>query len=479
MKKVEELSNRQSSAAEKQETIEKQVISQTSSSPSVANALRGIEFYGNLDISIDDSTKGIDGKIANNGTDKPVGKVGWLPAISTNLSYLGIRGKHDMGNGLAAVMQLETQLDISASAGTVNNNSSNDSVVKGALTSRDSYIGLVGNFGALKIGKSDAPYKKSTARMNPFNGSIGDYAAIMGNSGGDNRVEFGTRVNHAIWFESPKIQGFSFNALVSPGQNRASDNGIQAIGESSCAGGNVPGSGALPYGCNDGSFGTAYSANAIYEQGPFYLTVAYEMHKNVNRTSDADGTVFTSGGHDFTFDNTVGIANERAFKLGAQYKLASQTTMSVVYEDMKRNLPYHYFDERTRKGYWLALTQEFSDSDNMSIGWGHAGKTPGAPGQHNIETASNQDNVSNMYTGMYRHAFDKQTSWYLVYATQVNHSAGHYDLGAGGRANTTDCHDASQIGAVNPADGTYTPGGPFCYTGGRLQALSIGMSYKF
>jgi len=43
----------------------------------------------------------------------------------------------------------------------------------------------------------------------------------MGNTGGDNRVEFGTRLDHALWYESPKFGGgFQFNALFAPGQNR-------------------------------------------------------------------------------------------------------------------------------------------------------------------------------------------------------------------------------------------------------------------
>ena len=105
LKKVDELSSRQTAATEKQEKIEKQVATQATSKGSAISALKNIEFYGNLDISLDEATKGIAGKIANNGVDTPVGKVGWLPAISTNLSYLGLRGKHDLGNGLAAVMQ--------------------------------------------------------------------------------------------------------------------------------------------------------------------------------------------------------------------------------------------------------------------------------------------------------------------------------------------------------------------------------------
>jgi len=61
------------------------------------------------------------------------------------------------------------------------------------------------------------------------------------------------------------------------------DNSIQPAGESSCSGGNVPGSGALPYGCNDGAFGTVVGVSGSYEAGPIYLTAAYELHKDVNR----------------------------------------------------------------------------------------------------------------------------------------------------------------------------------------------------
>src|ERR1700682_5817108 len=289
MRKVDELQRKEAAARERKETA---APSQPSSLKEVVRSfIENAEFYGNLDLSVDYTTKGIAGFVANNGTDRPVGRMGWLPAISTNLSYIGLRGKHGAGYGLDVIYQLETQLDISATAGTVNTNSNNDSVVKGGLTSRDSFLGLASGWGSLKLGKGDAPYKRSTIRMNPFNGTVGDYAAIMGNTGGDNRVEFGTRFDHAIWYESPRMGGFMFAALFSPGQNRSHDNSIQAIGESSCAGGNVPGSGALPYGCNDGSFGDAYSVSGAFESGPLYLTAAYEMHKDVNRTSDADGTV--------------------------------------------------------------------------------------------------------------------------------------------------------------------------------------------
>src|SRR5260370_18668695 len=142
------------------------------------------------------------------------------------------------------------------------------------------------------LGKSDAPYKNATQRLNPFSGELGDYSVVMGNSGGDNRVEFGTRLDHSIWYESPKFYGCTFNALYSPGQNRASDSDNIAAGESDCTGGNIPGSGGtvLPHiNCNDGAFSDAMSADIVYSQGPLYAVAAYERHMKVNRSSDIPG----------------------------------------------------------------------------------------------------------------------------------------------------------------------------------------------
>jgi hypothetical protein len=155
--------------------------------------------YGNLDVSFDVMTKGIRDLRDANGLP-PVGNSGWLPDLSTNLSYIGIRGTQSTGmKGLDFVYQLETQIDISSTSGTSESNSSESNQVKGGLTSRNSYIGLGSpKFGALVFGKTDAPYKQSTARLNPFFAMIGDYQVIMGNTGGDNRVEFGTRLDHSL-----------------------------------------------------------------------------------------------------------------------------------------------------------------------------------------------------------------------------------------------------------------------------------------
>src|SRR5467141_1459714 len=331
----------------------------SASSPVVA-ADTSVQFYGHLDLSIDDITKGIKESTA-------VGKVGWQPDISSNLSYFGFRGDHDIGGGNRIVFQMETQVDVAATPGPSPQNQASpgnaDDKVLAALGSRNSFPGIAGNFGALKLGKTDAPYKLSTARMDPFSATVGDYNSIMGNTGGDNRAEFDTRLSHAIWYESNKMGGFSWSALFAPGQNRASDNSFNASGEPNCTGGGGVGAGST---CNDGSFGNAYSVAAVYQAGPLYGIVAYELHKDVNRSGDDPVN--------------VAVGDEAATKVGVQYTVASNTTINLILERMTRKNPKADFNERQRNGSWLALTQKITGQDDLNVGWAHAAKTPGQPG---------------------------------------------------------------------------------------------------
>ena len=289
-----------------------------------------ISAYGQLDVSLDATTKGIENMVtpyvpfaatnpsAIGGGGLPVGghNLGWMPAMSTNLSYVGVRGFQNLGDYPAKfVYQLETQIDLTATSGISMSGSNESAAVKGGLTSRNSYVGFANDdWGSIKGGKTDTPYKNSTAMMNPFSGMLGDYSAVMGNTGGDNRVEFATRMDHSIWYESPEFDlargRFSFVALFSPGQNRASNSDNIAAGESDCAGGNDPYSGGFAS-CSDGAFQDAVSASATYQtkigDAGVLVTTSYERHQKVNRSSDLlaiYGGVITPG----TFVTPAGLS---------------------------------------------------------------------------------------------------------------------------------------------------------------------------
>jgi predicted porin len=446
--------------------------------------------YGNIDVSLDATSKNI-GHLDNPAeASGPRGNFGWMPAISTNLSYFGVRGYQRLYDpNINFVYQLEAGFDISATPSNRQSNSNLSNSVNGALFSRNSYIGLASkDYGAIKIGKTDAPYKTSTAIFNPFNGMIGDYAVIMGNTGGDNRVEFGTRLSHAIWYESPNISGFQFNALVSPGQNRSDINDNIPSGESDCTGSNDPTSGGPPNGasCTDGSFGTAVSANLSYTNGGFYATGAYERHSKVNRQSDV-ASIFPIGPGDVLFDNDV--ADEDAWKVGALYNFkATGTTIGGIFESMHRYVPSFlaFQNERQRNGTWLFVSQQITDADSVHFGWAHAFRTPGDPGQHNdpvvpvtdpfsgnASTVATNQNQADMVTSAYKHKLSDALTWYTAVAATFNGPSAHYDLGAGGRGVTTDCHDANL-----PANGG-AGSGPHCFTGTTVMGVSTGLQFRF
>jgi hypothetical protein len=497
-------------------------------------------FYGTLDVSVDEVSKGITGPAwafncsnpyinttcmrnatpKNNGAG-PVGQVGYQPELGTNKSVLGYHGAIQIGNSSNDfIFQIETQPSLTASPGLYTSYTQQSNVVKAALGYGDNFVGIGSadphGWGKLKFGDTYSPYKKSTDRMNPFSGMLGDYAVIMGNTGGDNRVEFGTRLGQSIWYESPQFfKVFSFDVLFAPGQNRTFDNVVQSAGSPDCNGGNSPGSGNLPLACDDGAFGTAWSADMKFEVGGFYATVAYELHKDVNRNSDGIGanspvygamfgasnnctapdaaplldcagynTYLNEYGQNFVTANgftpeyASDVANESAFKTGMQYTFDFGLSVSTIYEYMKRFLPadMQFQNERTRDGWWFALSQDLGAADNVSLGYGHAGATPGDPaGQHNYNPTVTND-TADLYTIAWKHRFDKHFYAYADFAETQNHGNSHYDLGAGGRSLTTDCHDGT-----NTVFNDYSSAGPTTWGGNQCKPIgfSVGMNYKF
>jgi len=64
-------------------------------------------------------------------------------------------------------------------------------------------------------------------------------------------------------------------------------------------------------------------------------------------------------------------------------------------------------------------------------------------------------------------------TWYTAVAATFNQQSAHFDLGAGGRGVTTDCHDANL-----PAVGGFTSN-PHCFTGTTIMGVSTGIQYRF
>jgi predicted porin len=424
-----------------------------------------VTLYGHFDLSADVFNP----SVFDQGT-----KLG----ISSNSSYFGVRARHNLApygwEGWSIVAQMEAQIDAAASP-----------TEKAALGTRDTYVGIEGPWGAVKAGKSDTPYKKSTAAMDPFAGTLGDYNSIMGNTGGDNRAEFDWRMNHAIWYESPIVSGFQLSALISPGQNYAQDNSDYSFGDLfQCNGASARGSGSnFPNtggavagniggnGCTDGSYGNAYSAALNYKNGPFTAIAAYELHEGVNRHGDdnlepgvaGSGPIFLPDGSQIL----TGVHNEWAAKVGGGYRVndgLGDLQLNAYYEWLRRDVTpiEEPFNERSRDGAFASLTQ-YVGKWALSASYAHAFKTPGSPtclSLNNVnagmacvspgpivQVGQFQENAFDDSASQYsigaRYRFNQWASWYIV-ATELTQGLGaHYCLGASGHGYQVCSRDAA------------------------------------
>jgi predicted porin len=448
-----------------------------------------VTLYGSIDVS---------GDIFNPSVFDQGTKLG----IASNISSFGIRVRHNLApygwDGMAVVAQLESQVDI-ASAPTE----------RAAFGTRDSFLGVESPWGAIKAGKTDTPYKKATAAMDPFSRTLGDYNSIMGNTGGDNRAEFDWRMNHAVWYESPIFNGFQFSALFSPGQNYAQDNSDYSYGDFyQCNGASARGSGsnfpnssgAVPgliggNGCTDGSFGNAYSASLTYKNGPFNAIAAYELHEQVNRHGDDNLQLNVnlpagSAGPIFLPDGTqilTGVHNEWAAKIGGGYRFndgLGDLQLNAYYEWIRREVtPIEQpFNERSRDGVFASATQ-YIGKWALSASYAHAFRTPGNPACLSLNNVNAGvacvspgplvqigqlqgnafDDSASQYAVGARYYFNDWASWYIV-GTQLNQGPGaHYCLGASGHGYQVCSRDAA-----NDTIG-----------GATIRAATSGMTFNF
>ncbi len=337
-------------------------------------------------------------------------------------------------------------------------------------------------WGAIKAGKSDTPYKKSTSKFDPFSATLGDYNSIMGNTGGDLRAEFDWRMSHSIWYELPVWNGLQFSALFSPGQNSALDNSNFAFGDFNCPATSSRGSGSAfgsnGFGeCTDGSFGNAYSAALTYNKGPITAIGAFEMHEAVNRTGDeapAPGITLTVGGPLIIPTGSVGVANEWAAKVGAGYVFQDPLGplhVYGIYEWMRRENTVAAFNERSRDGYFASLTQSIGMWD-FSASYAHANASPGSPGTGAFNSTGNTgtdfalntlDSSASQYAIGTKYHFDKYLSWYLVGSYLDNGPGAHYCLGTSGHGYGVCGRDANNN----------------VVSGDKIKAVTTGMTLDF
>jgi predicted porin len=168
---------------------------------------------------------------------------GWDLNSNDRSSRLGVKGSEDLGNGLKAIYQIEFGINLTNPV----NNSNIANGDSGSMYMRNSFVGLAGNWGTFLVGRHDTPLKMSTAKLDLFEDTLADYNWTVG--------FHDVRADNTIAYVSPTWMGLQFAGAI------------------------IPAGGATALGVPDNqvtSIASAYSLAAIYSNGPFYASVAYE-----------------------------------------------------------------------------------------------------------------------------------------------------------------------------------------------------------
>ncbi|WP_018992952.1 porin [Aromatoleum toluclasticum] len=179
--------------------------------------------------------------------------------INASNSRLGFRGTEDLGNGYKAHFQIEQKVAIDTG--------------EGELGTRNTFVGLSGGFGFVKLGNYDTVYK-----------SIGDTLSFLGISGGNfvsnssilsksalgsgKAGSFHLRAANTVRYESPEFGGLQFLAQYATDEAKTDerDPDLQSYG-------------------------------VKYRNGPLYLALAHEIHTDFfggSRNARSSASNFTA-----------------------------------------------------------------------------------------------------------------------------------------------------------------------------------------
>ncbi len=245
--------------------------------------------------------------------------------LSSNSSRLGFKGEREFREQLVAVFQIEQQVDF-------------DTADDGGLTlaTRDTFVGLKGDdWGMLRIGKFDTPFKRARGDANFFGDRVGDLRNLARSRAQTGR--FDQRFNNSIHYRTPDFGGLTWDLQYSNETGDATtEDGAPNKGYSTALNldmGDL--SGALAYEKQeDGAVDPdAFRAVLAYSITPALRMAAFYQNSETTNGDEAD--VYGLGGqfrltpslrlngHLFQLDSDLNEADASMYAIGLEYRVDS------------------------------------------------------------------------------------------------------------------------------------------------------------
>lgn len=218
--------------------------------------------------------------------------------LSSNSSRLGFKAEQKLENGMTVFGQIEQEINFASG-------SANDDL---EFATRDTFVGLKGDFGQARVGRFDSPFKAARGPVNFFGDMVGDIRNVTraGN------LRFDERNANTIEYQTPKFGG-GFNVT-----------GALSLHEKNS-----------PDAAKDKD--KAYDLALTYKEGNVDFAAAYEHYEEEASRGERDGfrvaaaykitPEFNLGAlyQYLTHDNDTANPDVQVFGVAADYKVAPKT----------------------------------------------------------------------------------------------------------------------------------------------------------
>jgi predicted porin len=399
--------------------------------PLLAQAESSVQIYGTINTDLE-SVKA-DGATAA-GPLAP-GQLGAAPngvnvperyRVTSNSSNIGFRGNEDLGDGLKAFFQVESAIGFDNQA-TFGTNTANNTAVGGGLATRNTGVGLSGDWGTAFYGQWDTPYKVLSGAVDPlyFTG-IAYTGAIIGTPGfgvgpvtngnitlnaagtayaNSINASFERRQGNSIQYWTPNFQGFNARAEYSANEGKSSNSAALTQVD--------------PY---------IWSLNLVYANGPAYVGYGYESHNDyfglgaIAPAAQAVPVAAVAGSPSATSRDT-------GSKLVTRYSFG-HTTLGLIferltYEEDNSAAAAANFKSYDRNAYALTATQEIGPGTIRAIyGKAQSGNCTLVGGAACLTSGLGAQQV----TLGYSYTFSKRTDIYGFYTRVANQSGANYQF---------------------------------------------------
>jgi predicted porin len=246
--------------------------------------------------------------------------------VDVSNSYLGFRGEEKLGGSLSTIWQLEQAL--------------NFDVGDQFWANRNSFVGLRGGFGTIKLGNMDTIYKEFGDQFSMFGISSGNFVShsntLSSNGVGTSRLaRFHERAPNSVQYLSPEFSDFQIGIQYSPDEIKGNPTPVTTTGL-------------------DRQW---WSYGVKYEAERFYASVHQEYRKDMfGGSSTATGVTNLTGGSPTT---------------GSEHSKDTATRLSVAF----KITPNHRITgdiarlEYKESGQAAAGRFEKLEKTNFAVGW--------------------------------------------------------------------------------------------------------------